>query len=79
MVQEEKNSNCMEKFNGVTKGNSIFDQTNLISIVIKCNAAFIKEISTKEDVITKIYGINNKQRVFIDNHIAVELWESIFV
>ncbi len=59
--------------------NSVFHQLHLVIFIIKHNAAFVKEIGTKNDVVTKICGVNNKGKVLIYNHVLVEFREPDFL
>ncbi len=52
---------------------------NKIILVIKGNSAFIQEVCTKNDIAAKTSGVNDKRRVFANNHIAVEFREPDFV
>ncbi len=45
--------------------------------IVKCDAAFVEEIDTKNDVVTKIHGINDS-RVFINNSVLNEFREPDF-
>ncbi len=58
--------------------NSVFHPLNLIIFIIGCDAAFVKEISTKNDVVSKTHGINNKGRVFVNNNALIEFREPDF-
>ncbi len=46
--------------------------------IIKCDAAFVKEIGTKNDAVLKIQGIDDKGRVFVNNNVLIEFRESVF-
>ncbi len=61
------------------EGNSVFHPLHLVIFIIERNVAFVKEIGTKNDVVMKIRGINNKGRVIINNHVLVEFREHDFL
>ncbi len=46
--------------------------------IIKCDTAFVKEIGTKNDVVLKIGGIDNKGRMFVNNNVSIEFSDSDF-
>ncbi len=58
--------------------NSVFHPLHLVIFVVECDAAFVKEIDTKNVVVTKICGINNNCMVFIKNNILIEFREPDF-
>ncbi len=68
-----------EKLWSILERISIFQPQHLMIFIIKYDAAFVKEIGTKIDVVSKIYGINNKRRMFINNNLAVEFRETDFL
>ncbi len=50
-----------------------------IITIIKMTAAFVEEVCFKTDIILKACGVNNKHRVFLDYHVAVEFQEADFL
>ncbi len=68
-----------KKIRGIAERNSVFHPLHLVIFIIKHDAAFAKEIGTKNDVVTKICGVNNKGRVFIYNNVLVEFRELDFL
>ncbi len=40
--------------------------------MIKLKSALIKEVGSKDDVLLKILGVNNKGRVVINHDVAIE-------
>lgn len=61
-----------EKISGVTERYFILLPFHKIRLVIKLKATFVEEIGTKDNFISKNIGINNKGRVLIDDHVAIE-------
>ncbi len=51
---------------------------NLVIFIIECDAAFVKDIGTKNDVVSKIHRINNKSRVVVNNNVSIEFRELDF-
>ncbi len=67
-----------KKFGSVMERNSVFHPLHLVVFITRCDAAFVKEIGTKNDVISKIRGIDNKSRVFVKSNVLIEFRESDF-
>ncbi len=55
--------------------NSAFHPLDLMVFIVKCDAEFVNESSTKNYVVTKIHGVKNNSRVFINNNFLIEFRE----
>ncbi len=62
------------KISCVMEGNVVFNPLNMIIILIKLKSALVKEVCSKYNIIAKTHGVND-HRVFIDNHVSIEVTE----
>ena len=62
----------------IAKRNVAFHPFDLISIVIKLEAALIEEVGTEDDIVSHGIGRNDESRVIINHHVSIEFGESNF-
>ncbi len=61
------------------RGYIIIHPTDKIITIIEVKTTYILEVCSKDYIISKTFGVNNKCRVFIDHHIVVKFRVANFV